>query len=231
MLGVDSERRRSLGHETGTNCHDFQARSRERETPCRKLCGAAATVCGLTAGTALAQAPSQSPGEGLAVEVGDCVKLQSPAERFECYEKQVDAAQRERAEPGAVVTPPAPAAAAPAAAAAAAPAAAAPAAAPASAAATAVVLQAEPTEFAGTISALREIEPRNYLITLDNGQGLAPDQVRVLPAPSRPTSQGLTDALGLGLSSIDRRNERLHAGPAGPVAFAPSVTPTDTVLA
>jgi hypothetical protein len=97
---------------------------------------AAITVIGIQA--ALAQG-----ADSVTVEVGECVNLQSPEERFACYERQVGAA---RTAPPASPAPPA-----------------APAAAPQAEA-------AEPQEFVATVQSLRQTVPNSYVITLDNGQ-------------------------------------------------------------
>jgi hypothetical protein len=142
------------------------------------------------------------PGVGLSqqtpslmVDVGPCVGLQSPGERLDCYERQV---QRARAQPAPAAAPAPPAASPPAAAAppstAAPPAAAArvpPAAAPQAAppvarnddgnrqtrrdarveeARIAAGAESEGDKLEGTITALRERVPNAWLITLDNGQ-------------------------------------------------------------
>jgi hypothetical protein len=99
--------------------------------------------------------------ENVTVEVGECVDLELPEERFACYEAQVEAALR--ADDQAVTAephehPP-------------------------------VTQQAEarenasggdrttqpprgqsPQEFVGTVTALRETVPNSFVITLDNGQ-------------------------------------------------------------
>jgi hypothetical protein len=96
--------------------------------------------------------------DSLTVDVGDCVKLKSPAERFECYERQVDAAETKR--------PAAPATAA------------------ASTAASSPVAQpatpdaqnagksdkSSPSDIVATITELHETVPHSFTITLDNGQ-------------------------------------------------------------
>jgi hypothetical protein len=133
---------------------------------------------------------------GVTIEVGDCIKLQTPEERFACYERQVDAtgAQKGAAPsaptpaahtdaPQAAVPPAAgastvgPPAAATAPATAVAAAAPAPAATPSAAktpetksASSASKSKNDPPEFVGTITELRETVPSAYLITLDDGQ-------------------------------------------------------------
>jgi hypothetical protein len=118
----------------------------------------------------------QQPG-GLRVDVGECVKLESPGERLDCYERQVKRAQTAPVAPPPAVVPPPPAAAPPSVAA---PRAAAPApAAPSAPAARDVrvedarVANDPPSSgpaLRGTITALRETVPNRWLITLENGQ-------------------------------------------------------------
>jgi len=158
-------------------------RKRVRSQAHGRLTIALAAVLGCLFGAALACAQG-----GVTIEVGECVKLASPGERLDCYERQVNAA-------GARTVPPTapPASAAPSASpdlppAAAPPAAAAAAAAPAAvaqpAAAPAVVAQpaaapaateslpakTRPPEVTGTITALRKAQPNSWVVTLDNGQ-------------------------------------------------------------
>jgi len=125
--------------------------------------------------------------DSLTVDVGDCVKLKSPAERFECYERQVDAAETKSpaAPPAPAPAPdahaaapgPAPTAAAPSAGAAAATAA------PPTAASSPVAKPAtpdaqnagksdksSPADIVATITELHETVPNSFTITLDNGQ-------------------------------------------------------------
>jgi hypothetical protein len=147
------------------------------------VCGAA-LVGGLgVLGPALGQQP-----DGLEVDVAECVKLASPGERLDCYERQVQRAQAARAAPGtaatpppappAVLQPPAPAPPPTAAPRAAAPAPAAPAAASAPAernvraedARVANGDSADSPALTGTIVALREIVPNRWFITLNNGE-------------------------------------------------------------
>jgi hypothetical protein len=92
-----------------------RAKAGDRTTTTR-LVAAFAAIAG---GTAASQAALGEDTEALAVDLADCVELQSPEERFECYESRVEAARRERApeaaaDPGAsgagvrtVVIPPA----------------------------------------------------------------------------------------------------------------------------
>jgi hypothetical protein len=131
---------------------------------------------------------------GVKIDVGDCVKLTSPEERFACYERQVNATGAKTGAPPSApaptpqsATPPAPVAATPgpsvatAAAPAAAAAAVVPAAPPPPASAPSTAKTAEtksssskdknaPPEVVATITDLRETVPSAYLITLDNGQ-------------------------------------------------------------
>jgi len=123
------------------------------------------------------------------IDVADCVKLTSPGDRLNCYERQVDAAAAQKAAqpaapapaPATQAVPPRPAPAA----AAATPAAAAPAAvvAPvaasgagsssppiASAGKSAEQSKAPPPDITATITDLRVTVPNSYRITLDNGQ-------------------------------------------------------------
>ena len=91
--------------------------------------------CGLRVPAVLAQdAPN------VTVEVGECVNLPSPEDRFECYERQVEAA---RISP--TPAPPAPV--------------------PAADDAT-----EGSQEIVATITAARQTVPNKYVITLDNGQ-------------------------------------------------------------
>ena len=85
------------------------------------------------------------------VEVGDCIKLESPEERRACYAARVDAAVQERERSAATAAPPA----------------------------SDAVRRRRATrdgsgdpssELVATISALRETVPNSYLITLDDGQ-------------------------------------------------------------
>jgi hypothetical protein len=131
--------------------------------------------------------------DSVTIDVQECLKLKTPDERLDCYERRADEASKHTA---AAPAAPAPAAApvagapAPPAAVAAAPAAAAPAAAvsapppAASVAPSPAAAQPPPSSFAGqttkqspeppeviaTITAVRETVPSSYLITLDNGQ-------------------------------------------------------------
>jgi pyruvate/2-oxoglutarate dehydrogenase complex dihydrolipoamide acyltransferase (E2) component len=147
----------------------------------------AIVVCGaaLVAGLAVPSSAFGQQPDGLEVDVAECVKLQSPGERLDCYERQVQRAQAARAAPGtaappppappAVLQPPAPAPPPTAAPRAAAPAAAAPSA-PAERnvraedARVANGDSADSPALTGTIVALREIVPNRWLITLNNGE-------------------------------------------------------------
>jgi hypothetical protein len=131
---------------------------------------------------------------GVTIDVGDCVKLASPEERFACYERQVDATGAKKGAPPSAPAPGPQTAAPPTAAA---PAASVPAAAAPAAAAAAVIPAAPPPpatppstaktgetngssskdksknappDVVATITDLRETVPSAYLITLDNGQ-------------------------------------------------------------
>jgi len=120
------------------------------------------------------QAGLAQGADSVTIDVGECVNLQSPEERFACYERNVKAAS---SAPAAV--PPAGAREADSDAA--------PAPAPAPSG------EPDPQEFVGTVTALRETVPNSYVITLDNGQvwrqtyaewyGLRPGQtVRIRPS-------------------------------------------------
>jgi hypothetical protein len=105
--------------------------------------------CGLALPGALAQEPGR-----VTVEVGDCVNLPSPEDRFACYERQVEAARSAPtpapAEPASTATPrtepPSETAAAPA------------------------DEKAESLELIATVTGVRETVPNSLVITLDNGQ-------------------------------------------------------------
>jgi hypothetical protein len=140
-------------------------------------------------------APAVFAQGGVTIDVGDCVKLASPEERFACYERQVDATGAKKGAPPSApapapqsATPPAPAAVPPTAgvATAAAPAAATvaviPAAPPPPATAPSTANTADtksssskdksknaPPDVVATITELRETVPSAYLITLDDG--------------------------------------------------------------
>lgn len=97
-------------------------------------------ACALRAPAVLAQdAPS------VTVEVGECVNLPSAEERFECYERQVEAAR--------IAPTPAP-----------------PVPAPATEAAAPVKEPVGSQEIVATITDARQTVPNRYVITLDNGQ-------------------------------------------------------------
>jgi len=87
---------------------------------------------------------SAQDAASVTVEVGECVNLPSPEDRFACYERQVEAARS---------TPtPAPVA-------------------PASEATPDSAKKAEEAqEIVATITAARQTVPNKYVITLDNGQ-------------------------------------------------------------
>jgi hypothetical protein len=128
------------------------------------------TFATLLAGLVVASSASAQRSESLIVDVGECVKLESPGERLDCYERQVKRAQAAPAASAAAAPQPAPAAPS-----AAAPSAAAPSAQPQRNVRVedARVANGTPSRepaLSGTISALREIVPNRWLITLDNGQ-------------------------------------------------------------
>jgi len=133
------------------------------------------TAAALTAAIGIVlgiQAALAQGADSLTVDVGECVSLASPEERFACYERQVGAA---RTAPAASPPDTRAAGSGPAAPASgpepdsvtgARPAAvgdAAPSAAPQAAA-------TEPLEFVATVTSLRQTVPNSYVITLDNGQ-------------------------------------------------------------
>ena len=117
---------------------------------------------------------------GVTIDVGDCVKLTSPGERFDCYERQVNAADAKKAAtPPAASSAPSPVPMAAAGAAAVAPAAVSPTAVPSAPATAKPETQSSssgkserdvPPDIVATISELRETVPNSWLITLDNGQ-------------------------------------------------------------
>lgn len=98
--------------------------------------------------------------DSVTVDVGECVNLRSPEERFACYERHVAAASTAPA-----AAPPAPAAEAERATGTRSESASDAAASPARRGEA-----TEPQEFAAKVTALRQIVPNSYLITLDNGQ-------------------------------------------------------------
>lgn len=115
-------------------------------------------------GLALSSSALGQSNDSLNVDVGECVKLESPGERLDCYERQVKRAQTAPAAPAAAAPPPV-----------AAPPPAAPSAQPPRSARVedARVANGTPSREparSGTITALREIVPNRWLITLDNGQ-------------------------------------------------------------
>jgi hypothetical protein len=92
----------------------------------------------------------------LTVDVGECVTLQSPEDRFACYERKVDAAQNRAVSPGA--SPAARSVALPGAS-------------PQAASRPGTSpLAASPPAIVATVTAVEETVPNAYLITLDNGQ-------------------------------------------------------------
>ncbi len=112
---------------------------RRAQAQLERAVGLAVAVAGGFMGSQIAAA--QNAG-AVNVDVAECVKLESPEERFACYEKRVGA----RLEQGDTNPAPANAAAEPA-------------------------RPAEPPpEILGTIVALRETVPDSFVITLDNGQ-------------------------------------------------------------
>jgi hypothetical protein len=173
-----------LGAEGGTRMNS----NRDTAAVGRYTVIAATILAGLSvSGPALGQ-----QSESVTVDVGECVKLQSPGERLDCYEAQVQRAQQsQQAQPPAAPAPaassPAPArapTASPPPAVATAPAAPAPAASPPAAQPSRREVRVENARVAnrgdssaadgaahtGTITALRERLPNSWLITLDNGQ-------------------------------------------------------------
>ncbi len=125
-----------------------------------------ASVIGVVAGI---QATLAQGADSVTVDVGECVDLRSPEERFACYERQVGAVRT-------APTAPAPDARA---------ALAEPPAAPELDSVTGARPEAvgdtppstaplgepaEPPEFVASVAALRQIVPNSYVITLDNGQ-------------------------------------------------------------
>ncbi|MFO7285516.1 MAG: hypothetical protein C0P79_001585 [Gammaproteobacteria bacterium] len=127
--------------------------------------------------------------DSLEVDVGACVGLDSPEERFACYERSVEAARRARGESAQAVTEPPPSiepkpSERPAAAAAASSSSTRPAASSAAVVEREIPVRVdddfgkrqprrkveERPELRSTIVALRETVPNTYLITLENGQ-------------------------------------------------------------
>jgi hypothetical protein len=122
--------------------------------------------------------------ESVTIDVQECVKLESPRERFDCYERHADEASTQKAAAHAAPAPASPAApaAVPTTAAAVAVTAPPPAASvqppptpaaqatPSSSAGKAAEPSPEPQEVVATITAVRETVPSSYVITLDNGQ-------------------------------------------------------------
>ena len=67
----------------------------------RAVAAGTATALGLlAAGLAVAQGDA-----ALQVDVADCVEIESPAERFRCYESRVDSALREQSSSGEQAAP------------------------------------------------------------------------------------------------------------------------------
>lgn len=142
---------------------------RVRTAPVKRAGVALTAVIGVVIGTQVTLAQG---AESVTVDVGECVSLQSPEERFACYERQVGAARTAPAAPPpdartAGSEPAAPAGGPePDSATGARPEAvgnAAPTAAPQAEA-------AEQLEFVATVQSLRQTVPNTYVITLDNGQ-------------------------------------------------------------
>jgi hypothetical protein len=177
------------------------ARARFKRT-IAALAATAGSLLGIAA--AIAQQPPQ-----LTVEVGRCVVLEAPDERFACYEAAVAAA---KAQPRAAATTQTPASAS-----------ASPVPPPAArvvelagapAAQTAVAApkendrraerrrEPEFEEFSSTIATLRETVPYAFLITLDNGQVWR----QVQPKPYQ-----LRTGQGVRLYSTGWRGSRLEA--------------------
>jgi hypothetical protein len=110
---------------------------------------------------AAAHAPAQD-ADNVTVDVGECTELESPEERFACYEARVEAELKKRDSPAGAVEPEAPADAAP----------------PAQTTDTRAqttdgspaARDEEPPEIVGTVASLRETVPNSYLITLEDGQ-------------------------------------------------------------
>lgn len=101
----------------------------------------AAIAATLAGAAAIHAAAAQAPAETVSVDVSECVKLTTPEERLDCFEKQVQSSRTNPAAPGATSTAPPP---------------------PASGEA--------PADIQARIAELRETVPNSYLITLDNGQ-------------------------------------------------------------
>ena len=97
---------------------------------------------------AAAHAATAQETDNVTVDVGECTDLESPEERFACYEARVEAELRKR-DPAAV---------------------AAGAERPADAAPPAQTTDEEPREIVSTVAAFRETVPNSYVITLENGQ-------------------------------------------------------------
>ncbi len=160
---------------------------------------------------------------GLQVDVGECVKLESPGERLDCYERQVKRAQTAPAAPAAAAPPPPLA----------------PrhrgrrAAAPRAArlrlrvprqrgtsasrmrVSRAARLPAGPP-LSGTITALREIVPNRWLDHARQRPGLAADLRRGrIRCRSANASRFAQRRASQQLSALGRRRERRHSSRAG----------------
>lgn len=91
------------------------------------------------------QATLAQGADSVNVDVGECVNLQSPEERFACYERRVGAARTAPAAPPADTR--------------------------AAGSEPARSAEAkEPLEFVATVTAVRQTVPNSRVITLDNGQ-------------------------------------------------------------
>jgi len=162
------------------------------------LVGAAALTVVVATALAVRAASAQGAPVSLTIDVGDCLNLKSPGERFDCYERHVEAAKAANrpaasaAPPPSVapVTAPVPTAAAtaptasaqPPQARASAPASTASPTAPPAVASTGTASSATDTEgfpqrssppppdIVATVTELHETVPNAWLITLDNGQ-------------------------------------------------------------
>jgi hypothetical protein len=154
--------------------HSTRARL-ARATPL--LSGAALGVVLATALAARA-ADAQGASPSLTIDVGDCLSLESPGKRFDCYERHVEAAKAANppaadaaVQPGVVTNAPAPEPASPSTAAATAASAAALSAPPTASPSTAAAAAASgAAEIVATVAELHESGPNVWLITLDNGQ-------------------------------------------------------------
>ena len=151
--------------------------SRKRRFEERCFGGLLAVV---TAGLVLVPTAEGQPSDNVTIDVSDCVALEKPGERLDCFERQLEA-ERQRAA-AASRSPPAPAASAPAVPTSPAPA---PVASPRETARTATPDAVETIrgrrgreepaeqpnqELVAVVTDLRETVPNTWLITLDNGQ-------------------------------------------------------------